>query len=505
MSQQKKQARRPQSTPRRRRRRAGVPTLLTVVLLVIALGVGMLAGFALARRSDPSKKALTASQARTGELEQFLMTLGYNVTQESPETWSLASDDDALAAITSETPADDGDVSVWDDQNVLQGTLSEDQEPVVVAEFEGGQVLSSEVIPVYNDELTSYIFDGMNAEDISATLLQDVLTRQVGEKLKQVDAAKQGLDTLTAEEEAAAKTEASAEFEESVLTAQDELVSTAGMSAEDIRAAAIDYLKENSGITLESLEAEAIQEKKEEKYRAFVVKDVTVTDEEVQTYYDEKVAEQKADFDAVPDDFVYSHLYSSLVVYNPEGFRAVRDILIPFDSADDSSTAEDLTTQLAAIDVVNQADNYQALSEQLNELYAPLETKAQEVVDKLNAGEDFGALMDAYGTSDYLKDEPLRSQGYYLNSDTFVNSDEYVQGAMELERPGQVSVPVRSTLGVHLIQYIGEVTPGAIPLEQVRDAVRDDLLETRQDEYYEDYVNDLLSNTNVTYYTDRLQ
>ena len=60
----------PQSAPRRRRRSAGVPTLLTVALLVIALGVGALAGFALARRSDPNKKALTASQARAGELAQ---------------------------------------------------------------------------------------------------------------------------------------------------------------------------------------------------------------------------------------------------------------------------------------------------------------------------------------------------------------------------------------------------------------------------------------------------
>ena len=503
MSEDKKQSKRPQSGQKRRRRAPGVPTALVVVLLVVALVIGGLGGFAIARKADPTRAELNRAEARNTELENILTAIGYDVEHDKPETWGTDAEDDGLAAIASNAD-DDDDVSVWDDRGMLQGMLAEDQEPVVVAEFDGGELLSSEFIPVYNDELSTAIFDGYDTEEISSGLVEEVLARQVGEKLRRQDAAKLGLDKLTDAEEAKVKAAAAEEFEDSVRAAW-EIVAEDGMNDEQIRAAVVDYLKQSEGITLESLEEEQRENLLENKYRDAVVKDVTVTDEEVKAHYEELLEEQKADFDAVPDDFFYAHLYGSAVVYVPEGFRAVRDIQIAFDDENDGSTAEELMAQLSVMDPNASGENYEAMADQLNGLFAPLETRAQEAVEKLNSGEDFSALMDEYGCSEFLKNEPMRSQGYYINSDSFINSDEYVQGAMMLERPGQVSVPVRSTLGLHLVQYIGDVAPGAIPLEDVQDAVKDDLLEIRRDEYYEDYVNDLLSKANVKYYPERLQ
>lgn len=55
---------------------------------------------------------------------------------------------------------------------------------------------------------------------------------------------------------------------------------------------------------------------------------------------------------------------------------------------------------------------------------------------------------------------------------------------MLLENVGDVSEPVVSGSGVHLIRYESDVTPGAVPLEQVRDALVEEALTTLQEEYY---------------------
>ena len=503
MSEAKKQARRPQTAQRKRRGGNRVPMALVIILLVLALAMGGLGGFAVARKTDGSRAELEQVRAKNIELENILTAIGFNVGEDDPETWGESGDDDGLSAISSDDGGDD-DVSIWDDQGILSGLMSEDQDPVVVAEYDGGQLMSTDFIPVYNDALSTAIFNGSDVDDASGALLQEVLASEVGQRLKQAEAQKLGMDTLTDAEAAEAEAGAKQEYEENIRGILD-AVTEEGMSAEEARSAAETFLAESEGITLETVTAEYKAEALEKKYRDHVVKDVNVTDEDVKAHYDDLLADQQADFSEVPDDFFYSHLYGSVVVYNPEGFRAVRDVQISFDNPDDGDTVDELMAQLEVVDMDSQGDTYDALNEQLTALFAPLETRAQEAVEKLNGGAEFTALMDEYGCSDYLKDEPLRSQGYYISSESQLNSAEFIQGAMELEQPGEVSVPVRSPLGLHLIQYIGDVTPGAVPFESVKDAVRADLLEIRQDEFYEDYVSSLLSEANVKYYPERLQ
>ena len=104
-----------------------------------------------------------------------------------------------------------------------------------------------------------------------------------------------------------------------------------------------------------------------------------------------------------------------------------------------------------------------------------------------------------------LKEAPLRNEGYYITAASFVNSLEYVEGSMMLEQPGQVSAPLRSPLGLHLVQYIGDVTPGQVPLADVRDAVAAEALKQKQTQYYEQQRDTLLDAAQVKYYPERLR
>ena len=56
--------------------------------------------------------------------------------------------------------------------------------------------------------------------------------------------------------------------------------------------------------------------------------------------------------------------------------------------------------------------------------------------------------------------------------------------AMLLENVGDVSEPVLGMSGVHIIRYESDVTPGAVPLEDVRDELYDEDLTTLREENY---------------------
>ena len=57
---------------------------------------------------------------------------------------------------------------------------------------------------------------------------------------------------------------------------------------------------------------------------------------------------------------------------------------------------------------------------------------------------------------------------------------------MLLEKVGDVSeTPVISTSGVHIIRYESDVTPGAVPLEDVHDALFNETLEQMRADHFD--------------------
>lgn len=497
-------ARRPAARGKRRRN-GGVPVMLVIILIIIALLMGGLAGFAVARKTNPYVHELQDAKDRVTELENTLTLIGYPVGEDvDPEEWQYdrTANDSALADLSGESWDDDED-SVWDDDedsawgedSLLNGTLSEDGEPVVVAEFDGGELLSSEVIPAYNDQLTTQIFAGHSADEVAEETLNRVLEELAGDKIIATRARELGLTELTQEDLAQIEAQATETYEQQLA---DYIAFVGGDLDRDTAA---QQLSEESGVTLEGITEQLKQSWWSQKYYDYIVKDVAVTDDEVQACYDALLAQQEELFAATPEDFEYAHQMGQTIVWRPEGYRAVRDILIPFASEEDSRKAAELLDQLELEgDEQARAD----AQSQLDALYAPLEKTAAEAQKKLEDGAAFTDLMDEYGCDEELKSEPMRSQGHYITDTSFLHSAEYVEGSMMLEQPGQVSSPLRSAQGVHLVQYIGDVTPGAIALDDVRDAVTKDALAQKQADYYSQQRQALLAAANVKYYPERL-
>lgn len=236
---------------RRRSQRRGIPIVLVILLLVIAIAMGVLIGFFVARRNAPVNDEMEKANERIIELENTLTLIGFNLDDDDPEDWifndrSQADDPTAeLAGVPAQAAEDD----LWiEDDSLLSGTLDEKSDPVVVAEFDGGQLLSTEVIPEFNDQLTTQIFAGYSAEEVSDSVLQTVLSYMAAEKVIAVKAGELGLSEITDEDLRAVNAEADEMYD-----AQREyyaaFVYQEGMTEDELRAAAERYMAEEAHVT----------------------------------------------------------------------------------------------------------------------------------------------------------------------------------------------------------------------------------------------------------------
>ena len=480
-----------------RRRKPGVPVMLVIVLMIMSLLIGGLGGFAVARKTDTHAHALQEAQEKITALENTLTVIGYPAGQGiDPRQWLYDNsvNNSALEDLDGVGWEEDAADDLWVEDSLLDGTLPEDTDPVVVAEFEGGQLMSNEVIPEYNDQLTTLIFGGHDANEVAEATLNGVLEQLAGDKVIAIRAAELGLTELSEAELNQLRQQAEQTYETRISDYMA-FADDASLTREDVAA----RLRDESGVTVDSILETLKQALWTQKFYDHIVKDVTVTDDEVQAHYDALLAKQKQEFDNFPENFEYAHQTGQLIVYRPAGYRAVRDVLIAFEDDEAALNAANLIAQL------EQGDAPEDARQQLDALYAPLEKTAKKAEDALAGGKPFTELMDEYGCDPALREEPMRSQGYYVSSDSYVNSAEYVEGAMMLEQPGQVSSPLRSEYGLHLVEYIGDVAPGEVPLNEIRDAVQADALKEKQEAYYAQQRKALLEAAQVRYYPERLR
>ena len=492
---------------KRHKRHAGVPTALVILLLVIAIVMGGLAGFAVARRTAPADNRLQEANERIIELENTLTLMGFPLDGD-PNDWVF--DDKAtsnpaseLAGVQGDDKAEEESVLWSDEGEIVTGELSDEADSVVLAEYDGGQLLSTDVIPVFNDQLAAQIFAGYSAEEVSESVLQSVLSSMVGERLVAQKAKEMGLDAVTDEDMQNIRAKADEAYRARIAYYAP-FVKKDGMSQSQIDAAAEAYMKETEGATRESILEELMRQLPIEKYKEAITADVTLSDDEVSAYYQERLADQKASYDEYPEEYEYAHIDGTTILYNPEGYRAVRNLLLPFADSAQAEEAASLLSQIAALNPEKDAEEIRGLEAKLEPLYKPMEDIAAKIGDRLKAGESFLSLMDEYGQDELMQSEPLRTEGYYISDKSFLFSTEFIEGTMILERPGQVSTTLRSTAGLHMSEYVRDVPPGEVPLSDVFEAVKAEALDLRKNTYYEERVADLLDGANVKYYPERL-
>lgn len=399
----------------------------------------------------------------------------------------------------------------------------------VVATFNGGTVTKGEVMPSYEsskeyyDYLSSYYGYTFSTDG----LLESVVDEIVQEKVLLAKAAELGLEQLSEEEEAAAVEEASDEYEETVQNYWSSFA-TDGLTDEEIRAEIDEYFAAND-YTLEALEKDYREAAIIEKLQEYVYADVIVTPENLQDAYNEMVAEDEA---AYAED-AYSYESATMdadetIAWNPEGYRTVKHILLTFTEeqqaaldeidteiadlqtmiADQEDAAEAQTEEteesgdevqvLTADDLQKMIDEKTAEKEELLATYVvSMRARLDEIYSAIENGEDFDALIEEYNEDSGMNSEPVKTRGYYVSEASEMWVASFRDGAMALENIGDVSDPVVTDFGVHIIRYNSDVPAGAVSYDELAEQIEESVTEEMHTAAYEECVEIWLQEANI--------
>ncbi len=184
-------------------------------------------------------------------------------------------------------------------------------------------------------------------------------------------------------------------------------------------------------------------------------------DELVQTYTDQDQQDPAAAVDA------YLNGEQEFEVYVPEkvndSAKYVKHILIkiPDEAAQEIMTLQQEGTEEATAEA----------DAKLQEALKGIQTKADEVLAKVQAGEDFDTLIAEYGEDPGMAEGSENAEKGYLVSPSAGFVPEFVDGSLALKKLGDTSGLVPSSYGYHILKYTGDLTPGALPFDDVKEMI----------------------------------
>ena len=304
---------------------------------------------------------------------------------------------------------------------------------------------------------------------------------------------------------------------------------------DEMRAEAETYWADN-GMNYDSCLEKLKSDAAEEALYDYVTGDVAITEEDVQATYEARVEADKQNY---ANDRTYNADRSSGVgvAWNPEGYRAVKHVLVKFDDeqtqlysdlqsqldslnaekeaienpveadsedAEDDEDAEDAeptpepTPEPRTIEEVN-AD-IAACATEMEALYSQLLPTAEEVIAAFDNGADFEELIEKYNADPGMQNEPTATIGYAVAEGSNYWEQAFVDGAMSIENKGEISGPVYGSNGIHIIYYMDDVPAGEVALEEIREDVEQEALETKIQNAYDEQVAAWVAEAGVEYF-----
>ena len=227
-------------------------------------------------------------------------------------------------------------------------------EQQVVAEYgEDGIIWREDAMKEYEAAASAYAQYGLSIDDYADGIKEDILKSLVKNAVIDAKAEALGLTQLDDETIANLQAEAAESFENYLSTYKSYFAADAATD-EEAREQTIAAL-EQYGLTQETLAQQTIDSYVDEQLYNYVTADVAVTDEDVQAKYDAMVAEAQESY---ADDYGFNNARNSgeTIAWNPEGYRAVKHVLIKFDDEQAKrynelhSTLDTLNAELEALD-----------------------------------------------------------------------------------------------------------------------------------------------------------
>lgn len=343
------------------------------------------------------------------------------------------------------------------------------QKAVIVAKVGDREITFQQLENSYlnSKSYASYSGYSLDTDEGIAQYVDYLLDNLIVQNMKVYQAKLAGV-TLTDEEVAATKETAKKAYDETYQSFVDQATEA---NASDVKSYAnslfTSALVENK-TTVGKLKASMLEDAENDtlisKHKTQLLEGVSLTSEELEQKYTDELAAQKELFTSDPTQYFTYESYSSYGYYAPplfvpEGFFRVRQILV--------------------------ADEETALL----------------VKQKIDAGEDFETLLKQYNTDPGMDSEDYAA-GYLVGKGaSFVES--FLNAALALENDGDVSSPVQSDYGWHIIKRVSTEPSHEIAYADVQETLDAYEQSLYQSQYYQNIIDGWVADeTLVTRYPD---
>jgi len=159
-------------------------------------------------------------------------------------------------------------------------------------------------------------------------------------------------------------------------------------------------------------------------------------------------------------------------------------------TADAKTTDEDLKKYYDA-----NKENFKKERE-INTRHILLKTdeEAKQVLSRIQKGEDFTELAKKYSI-DPGAGATGGEIGFHPKGSLV---PEYEQAAFKLNKIGQISGVVKTKFGYHIIKLEGIKPPTYVPFDEVKDFIKQKMVQEKQTELLEKYISELKKNAKIT-------
>ena len=372
-------------------------------------------------------------------------------------------------------------------------------------------------------------YDTTSPENIAAAQ-EDAIAALKKDLTLTAKAAELGLDQLTAEEEEAVKTEAQESFDSDLEYVKTNMLADSGLEGEELEKAAADKMTE-LGVSLDSYIESETKTKVTSKLREYAIKDVTVSDDEIKTEYDSRVEKDKETYAENAGSWATAANNGSTLYYTPVGVRRVKQILTKFKDEDQTAITEakqkqtdanaavstaqaklDAAKELLDTEGISEEDKAQAeadreeaerelavanseqdeatiaVDQATDKAFENIAADADDILQQLKDGADWQTLMDEKNQDPGMKDN---EKGYAVASGMTNFDSAFVDAAMALEKPGDVSDKIKGTsYGYYIIRYESDEAEGPVNLDDVKETISSSLLSTKQNDTYNTTVDE---------------
>ena len=421
------------------------------------------------------------------------------VPTEAPTAEPTAVPTEAPTAVPTEAPAATEEPAA--EEAAL--TLSDD---VLASAYNGAvTVLKSEIQDEYDQMLSQYVayyaqygysVDEYDTE-LQASVAQETVQTKLSTSIVRHYAAQNGYE-LTEEK----KAELSAQVKTALDNTREYLesyLSASGFTGDELNAAVEEQMAQ-AGYTEETLMDSAELNDVLNFLYERATADVTVTEDEVKTAFDEKVAKQKESYASV-DAFVNDYVNESEILYTPENVRLMECIFVASvegEATEDEATADEATEDEATADeaTVSEATVSEATAGEAADIasltgYA----KAKAIAAAIAGGADFEETMKAYTEDGSTEEQMLRGYPVAENSTTY--GEEFMAGAMALEHVGDVSDVIVTDYGYFILRYAKDLESGEADFEARKETETEETLTNKKNDAYSAFIDTILDEADI--------